>query len=113
MHRTGRAAKGHAQCACGQRRKRYTAHLKHLYFGPSADGKPPQLIVAIKIGEWDLLARGNLCCAPRAIVRNAPVGGTREPRVYNPPLTLQPGCIHGWFPLIETRTGVQHAHALF
>ena len=35
-------------------------------FRPAPDGKPPQLIATIKIGEWDLLARGNLCCAPRA-----------------------------------------------
>lgn len=35
-------------------------------FRPSVDDKPPELIVTIKIGEWDLLARGNLCCAPRA-----------------------------------------------
>ena len=38
-------------------------------FRPAPDGKPPELIATIKIGEWDLLARGNLCCAPRAYWR--------------------------------------------
>ena len=35
-------------------------------FRPSVGDQPPELIATIKIGEWDLLARGNLCCAPRA-----------------------------------------------
>ncbi|MBY0271758.1 MAG: hypothetical protein K2X06_18025 [Burkholderiales bacterium] len=34
-------------------------------FRPSPDGKPPGLIAAIRIEDWEKLARGEPCCAPR------------------------------------------------
>jgi hypothetical protein len=37
-----------------------------VVFRPAKSDKPPQLIASIKIDEWELLARGNLCRAPRA-----------------------------------------------
>lgn len=45
-------------------------------FRPAPDGKPPQLIAAIRIEDWPRLARGEACCAPRAFWR-----GQGEPPV--------------------------------
>ena len=35
-------------------------------FRPAPAGGPPELIATIKIGDWEKLARGEMCCAPRA-----------------------------------------------
>lgn len=35
-------------------------------FKAALDGKPPQLVAAIRIEDWAKLARGEPCCAPRA-----------------------------------------------
>ena len=35
-------------------------------FRPAPGGQPPELIATIKIGDWEKLARGEMCCAPRA-----------------------------------------------
>jgi len=35
-------------------------------FKAAPDGKPPQLVAAIRIEDWAKLARGEPCCAPRA-----------------------------------------------
>ena len=45
-------------------------------FRPVAGDLPPQLIATIKIGEWERMALGNLCCAPRGYWR-----GKGEPPV--------------------------------
>ncbi|MFN0159995.1 MAG: hypothetical protein ACKVQQ_02125 [Burkholderiales bacterium] len=45
-------------------------------FRPAAPDKPPILVASIKIADWDLLARGEACCAPRAYWR-----GTGAPPV--------------------------------
>lgn len=45
-------------------------------FRPSPDGQPPQLLAAIRIEDWEKLARGESCCAPRPYWR-----GKGEPPV--------------------------------
>lgn len=45
-------------------------------FRPAPDGQPPQLLAAIRIEDWEKLARGESCCAPRPYWR-----GKGEPPV--------------------------------
>lgn len=45
-------------------------------FSPATGDKPPILLASIKIADWERLARGEACCAPRAYWR-----GTGAPPV--------------------------------
>ncbi len=40
-------------------------------FRPAVDGKPPILVASIKMTDWEALARGESCCAPRAYWRGS------------------------------------------
>lgn len=45
-------------------------------FQPAPEGQPPRLVAAIKIEDWEKIARGEPCCAPRPYWR-----GKGEPPV--------------------------------
>jgi hypothetical protein len=47
----------------------HSVESETFVFRPAAGGKPPRLLASIKMNDWSALARGEPCCAPRALWR--------------------------------------------